>query len=311
MEVSCRHTRLHGSTAHNTFTATVADPAIFRGQADGACEGATRRRLESSICAGVSGTAVPSMTSMMPAVVPASLPTAASRQAATRRPVRGPLPLPAFTDRRTRRTVYALPAIDCNGRLADQAIVRVMGWKPGRKPYLTTHRQSRGPRYRQTAPTSEPGHVTGGRAVCSLSPAVATLRACRRPQTTNQTPTPITIGPNVHPIAISNTVIGLPCASCTNISGVGSWLGIHGPGLNMANTAGMKNPTAINDQPSSRRQPVQPNRVRHPVATRRSSQRPPAASTTAVQRRCGSRRSKIKSRRPMEHRGCQQARHRL
>ncbi|GAA2351578.1 AbrB/MazE/SpoVT family DNA-binding domain-containing protein [Dactylosporangium salmoneum] len=71
------------------------------------------------------------MTSTVPAVVPSSFATAASGQAATRRPASGPLPLPAFTDRRTRRTVYALPAIDCNGRLADQAIVRVMGWKPG------------------------------------------------------------------------------------------------------------------------------------------------------------------------------------
>src|SRR5688500_16444409 len=71
------------------------------------------------------------MTIIVPAVVPTSIANAASGQGATRRPVRGPLPLPTFTDRRTRKTVYALPAIDCNGRLADQAIVRVMGWKPG------------------------------------------------------------------------------------------------------------------------------------------------------------------------------------
>jgi hypothetical protein len=79
------------------------------------------------------------MTSMVPAVVPASLPNAASGQATTRRPVNGPLPLPAFTDRRTRRTVYALPAIDCNGRLADQAIVRVMGWQPGTRYAIQEH----------------------------------------------------------------------------------------------------------------------------------------------------------------------------
>ncbi|MEV8515353.1 transposase [Dactylosporangium sp. NPDC051484] len=35
------------------------------------------------------------------------------------------MPLPTFTVRRTRRTVYALPTIDCNGRLAEEAIVRM------------------------------------------------------------------------------------------------------------------------------------------------------------------------------------------
>ncbi|MEU7873145.1 hypothetical protein [Dactylosporangium sp. NPDC049140] len=79
------------------------------------------------------------MTSLVPAVVPASVTNATSGHAAMRRPVRGPLPLPTFTDRRTRRTVYALPAIDCNGRLADQAIVRVMGWRPGTRYAIQEH----------------------------------------------------------------------------------------------------------------------------------------------------------------------------
>ncbi|MEV6930175.1 AbrB/MazE/SpoVT family DNA-binding domain-containing protein [Dactylosporangium sp. NPDC051485] len=79
------------------------------------------------------------MTSIVPALVPASPADAASGQAASRRPVRGPLPLPTFADRRTRQTVYALPAIDCNGRLADQAIVRVMGWKPGTRYAIQEH----------------------------------------------------------------------------------------------------------------------------------------------------------------------------
>jgi hypothetical protein len=71
------------------------------------------------------------MTSIVPAVVPTVPAGAPNGQLATRRPVRGPLPLPTFIDRRTRQTVYALAAIDCNGRLADHAIVRAMGWKPG------------------------------------------------------------------------------------------------------------------------------------------------------------------------------------
>jgi hypothetical protein len=75
--------------------------------------------------------AVSAMTGIVPAVVPSTPLVAAhgpGQAAGTRR---GPLPLPTFTDRRSRQTVYALPAIDCNGRLADQAIVRMMGWKPG------------------------------------------------------------------------------------------------------------------------------------------------------------------------------------
>ncbi|WP_426504350.1 hypothetical protein ACPPVO_43200 [Dactylosporangium sp. McL0621] len=79
------------------------------------------------------------MTSTVPAVVPTSAENVASRQGTAKRALRGPLPLATFTDRRTRRTVYALPAIDCNGRLADQAIVRVMGWEPGTRYAIQEH----------------------------------------------------------------------------------------------------------------------------------------------------------------------------
>src|SRR5689334_11813454 len=79
------------------------------------------------------------MTSTVPAVVPSSLTNAASAQGATKQAARGPLPLPTFTVRRTRRTVYAMAAIDYNGRLADQAIVRVMGWEPGTRYTIQEH----------------------------------------------------------------------------------------------------------------------------------------------------------------------------
>ncbi|MFB9178170.1 AbrB/MazE/SpoVT family DNA-binding domain-containing protein [Dactylosporangium sucinum] len=48
--------------------------------------------------------------------------------------------MPTFTDRRVRHTVYALSAIDHNGRLADQAVVRAMSWAPGTRYTIQEHR---------------------------------------------------------------------------------------------------------------------------------------------------------------------------
>jgi hypothetical protein len=38
------------------------------------------------------------------------------------------LPLPGLRPSRPTSTVYAIAAIDCNGRVAERAVVRAMGW---------------------------------------------------------------------------------------------------------------------------------------------------------------------------------------
>ncbi|MFB9448713.1 AbrB/MazE/SpoVT family DNA-binding domain-containing protein [Dactylosporangium vinaceum] len=79
------------------------------------------------------------MTSIVPALIPASPGPAADSQTIPGRTSRGPLPLATFADERTRSTLYALPAIDINGRLADQTIVRSMGWEPGTRYAIKEH----------------------------------------------------------------------------------------------------------------------------------------------------------------------------
>jgi hypothetical protein len=44
-----------------------------------------------------------------------------------------PLPIPPMTVPRGTDTVYGLAVMDCHGRLADRAIVRSLGWAPGRR----------------------------------------------------------------------------------------------------------------------------------------------------------------------------------
>jgi hypothetical protein len=38
------------------------------------------------------------------------------------------LPLPELRSRQASSTVYAVAAIDCNGRVAERAVIRAMGW---------------------------------------------------------------------------------------------------------------------------------------------------------------------------------------
>jgi hypothetical protein len=45
--------------------------------------------------------------------------------------VRGPLPLPTLSPRRTSTVVYGLSALDDRGRLADRVIMRTLGWSAG------------------------------------------------------------------------------------------------------------------------------------------------------------------------------------
>jgi hypothetical protein len=49
----------------------------------------------------------------------------------TARTIRGSLPVPRLAVTRLRSTVYGLATVDDRGRVADQAVVRVLGWGSG------------------------------------------------------------------------------------------------------------------------------------------------------------------------------------
>ena len=66
-----------------------------------------------------------------PIVPPLSLATAATVGPSVATLVRGPLPLPTLTPRRTATTVYGLSAMDDRGRIADRATMRTLGWPAG------------------------------------------------------------------------------------------------------------------------------------------------------------------------------------
>jgi hypothetical protein len=69
-----------------------------------------------------------------PVVPPATPFQNADRRAGTTsgaRHFRGPLPLPDVPKPRTNAKVYGLAALDCRGRIADQAVLRALGWSPG------------------------------------------------------------------------------------------------------------------------------------------------------------------------------------
>jgi len=71
---------------------------------------------------------------LQPEVIPAiSLPD--REQAAPWRPtsplVRRPLPLIALAEKRIGDAVYGLSTVDCNGRIADRAILAALGWDGG------------------------------------------------------------------------------------------------------------------------------------------------------------------------------------
>jgi hypothetical protein len=44
---------------------------------------------------------------------------------------RRPLPVPRLASMRARSTVYGFAAIDCNGRVAENTVIRALGWAPG------------------------------------------------------------------------------------------------------------------------------------------------------------------------------------
>lgn len=68
-------------------------------------------------------------------VVPSTTPVRQDSQPAVGRPgATGPrraLPLPAVPAPRERGLVYGLAAVDARGRVADQAVLRALGWAPG------------------------------------------------------------------------------------------------------------------------------------------------------------------------------------
>jgi hypothetical protein len=96
-----------------------------------------------------------------PAVSPVVPPTAGAGQSDGRPPVaatsRRSLPIVRLGALRTRSTVYGLATIDCNGRLAETAVVRALGWAPGTR--LDIHESGGFQRVRAA------GGLTGGPAV--------------------------------------------------------------------------------------------------------------------------------------------------
>ncbi|MGH3823882.1 MAG: AbrB/MazE/SpoVT family DNA-binding domain-containing protein [Pseudonocardiaceae bacterium] len=65
---------------------------------------------------------------VVPPVLPASGRAVAPSVVAL---VRGPLPLPTLTPRRTSTVVYGLSALDDRGRIADRVVMRALGWSAG------------------------------------------------------------------------------------------------------------------------------------------------------------------------------------
>jgi hypothetical protein len=65
---------------------------------------------------------------VVPPVLPVSGRAAVPSVAAL---VRGPLPLPTLTPRRTSTVVYGLSALDDRGRVADRVVMRALGWSAG------------------------------------------------------------------------------------------------------------------------------------------------------------------------------------
>ncbi len=69
---------------------------------------------------------------MIAPVVPPVLPASGRAVAlSTVALVRGPLPLPTLTPRRTSTVVYGLAALDDRGRVADRVIMQALGWSAG------------------------------------------------------------------------------------------------------------------------------------------------------------------------------------
>lgn len=78
---------------------------------------------------------------VVPAVDPARYrDQSALRDSGTIPPRRG-LPLPDLPARRTAAFVYGMAAVDCRGRIADQTVLRALGWSPGTRVDI---RQARG-----------------------------------------------------------------------------------------------------------------------------------------------------------------------
>jgi bifunctional DNA-binding transcriptional regulator/antitoxin component of YhaV-PrlF toxin-antitoxin module len=68
----------------------------------------------------------------VPMLVPSlALPPRSDLPRSTSTHRRRPLPLARLVAARVRSTVYGLTAVDARGRVADQTVVRALGWQPG------------------------------------------------------------------------------------------------------------------------------------------------------------------------------------
>ena len=72
-------------------------------------------------------------------VSPVVPPTIARGKKAARPNARRALPLPHLVSNTARSTVCGLASIDCNGRVAEAAVITVLGWVPGDRLNIREH----------------------------------------------------------------------------------------------------------------------------------------------------------------------------
>lgn len=70
----------------------------------------------------------PVISSVVPAVLPRSGSRVAAGDSTVLSLVRAPLPLPSLISHRTSNLVYGMAALDDRGRIADQVVMRALGW---------------------------------------------------------------------------------------------------------------------------------------------------------------------------------------